>query len=386
MDRSRVLTRLEFKNWRSLRHVPINDLTPITVFIGANSSGKTNILDALRFIRYSIEKGIVEAVFNWGGRRKIRTLGVSPDEAVELQMSFWGKGLSAPITDTIQFKFKDQDVPFMYAHRIAEGETILHDDAFSEVPVSEFKIETKWITDEEIARINRAEEVAGIKNKFYRERLQLLGENFAPPISLPNDLNPVDPYLIEQNARNAAAILNFMQQARPGLYKELQYDLQRLIPHIDTLETERNDREPRFFVREKPLQGEEAATISAGTARILAILTAYYALDMRSPELPGLVVIEEPDTAIHPLLLGKLVDLLRSYTDRDEPRQFILTTHNPELLNYFQPEEVRVVERDEETGETSVDQIPDYIHETWLTEHQLGEGWLSRVFGGIPEE
>jgi AAA15 family ATPase/GTPase len=41
-----MLTRMTFKNWRSLRDVTI-DFTSITLFIGANSSGKTNILGVL---------------------------------------------------------------------------------------------------------------------------------------------------------------------------------------------------------------------------------------------------------------------------------------------------------------------------------------------------
>lgn len=67
-----MLTRLQLKNWRSLRDVS-TDFTPITVFIGANSSGKTNILDALHFMRFAKKNGLREAVFAWQGSPKIRT-------------------------------------------------------------------------------------------------------------------------------------------------------------------------------------------------------------------------------------------------------------------------------------------------------------------------
>jgi len=56
-----MLTQFGFKNWRSLRDVTI-DLSPITVFIGANSSGKTNIVDGLRFHRDSSKNGLVQTV------------------------------------------------------------------------------------------------------------------------------------------------------------------------------------------------------------------------------------------------------------------------------------------------------------------------------------
>lgn len=62
--------------------------------------------------------------------------------------------------------------------------------------------------------------------------------------------------------------------------------------------------------------------------------------DILAPSLPGLVVIEEPDTALNPWLFSKFVDQIRTYVkaDEDRPRQFILTTHNPTLLNVFEPD------------------------------------------------
>src|SRR5258708_24484356 len=86
MTNQPALTRLRFKNWRSLRDVTIDNLTPITVFVGANSSGKTNILDALHFMRSVTERGLRETTFAWGGREKIRTLGV--DSSVEVDLTF----------------------------------------------------------------------------------------------------------------------------------------------------------------------------------------------------------------------------------------------------------------------------------------------------------
>jgi predicted ATP-binding protein involved in virulence len=133
------------------------------------------------------------------------------------------------------------------------------------------------------------------------------------------------------------------------------------------------------------------------------MLTSYYALDLpseqfdpnplpynnRSTELPGLVVIEKPDTAIHPLLLEEFISLLRSYTafPEDHLRQFILTTHNPILLNSLKPEEVRIVERDEH-GFTTVQEPEANVVKTWF-EHEgafnLGDLWTTRLLGGVPE-
>jgi predicted ATPase len=82
-----MLTRLRFRNWRSLRDVTI-ELSPITVFIGANSSGKTNIVDALYFLRDALESNVREAVFVRQGLEKIRTLGADQNAPVEIELSY----------------------------------------------------------------------------------------------------------------------------------------------------------------------------------------------------------------------------------------------------------------------------------------------------------
>ena len=44
------LTYLRIRNYRALRDVEFRDLTPLTVLIGANGSGKSTVLDALAFL------------------------------------------------------------------------------------------------------------------------------------------------------------------------------------------------------------------------------------------------------------------------------------------------------------------------------------------------
>ncbi len=199
-------------------------------------------------------------------------------------------------------------------------------------------------------------------------------------------------------------MLDNMKTQHPDLYQRVEEDALWLLNHLDKLETHHTEHEISLIVRERMHKGLEAPSISAGTARLISILTAIYALDMetiRVPsigeknfegwtlpinEMPGLVVIEEPDTALNPGVLRNFVEQLRYYTRGKYPRQFILTTHNPAFLDYFEPEEVRVVTRDEQ-GYTQVNRIPESVKKIWLDdeEHTLGEVWLTNSFGGLVE-
>ncbi|MEP7285647.1 MAG: AAA family ATPase [Chloroflexota bacterium] len=394
-----MLTRLSFKNWRSLRDVTIDNLTPITVFVGANSSGKTNIIDGLDFLRFAFDEGLLPAVGKWGGQHEIRYRRAQQTEPIEIETKFKEiDGLQGPITETISLAFPVNNPNILLKFRrtlLEDGSSLIYNELYTLPFVQD---SGRRVTEPDLNSLERADAISGVLNTLLKKRIQLISEDFITPI---RGEYFDDPYVINKQGSNVPSMLYYMQQFAPDVFNHFQEDVSQLLSHVSSVTLLQNGQEVELEVAEPALGGKSAPTISAGTRRLISVLAAYYALDlpsptmpqprkpevpdMRSPNAPGLVIVEDADIALHPLLLGNFVDLLRSYTDRKEPRQFILTTHNPQLLNYFQPEEIRVVERDPETGETSVDNVPEYLKETWLPNHRLGEAWTSRLIGGIPE-
>jgi predicted ATPase len=247
-------------------------------------------------------------------------------------------------------------------------------------------------TDElALSALGRTDQYPQIQStfQFITQRWQLLKEGFHSDLGVPRYRSEITPekFLtrVQPFGQNATLLIDSLKRL-DHVFSHFLEDVRSLLSHVSGIEIAQNDTEMEAIVREHMLGGNAAPSISAGTARLITILAAYYALDIFSPELPGLVVIEEPDTAIHPLLLGKLVDLLRGYTERPEPRQFILTTHNPMLLNYFEPEEVRIVERDER-GATTVNPVNKDVADVWKAQdggYNLGSLWTTRLLGGVP--
>ncbi|MBZ0317795.1 MAG: ATP-binding protein [Anaerolineae bacterium] len=391
-----MLTQLRFKNWRSLRDVTIDNLTPLTVFIGANSSGKTNIVDGLRFLRECVDDKPINAIQNRGGASKVYTL---QNDAGPLEIGIIYKLENEEISYQLGLKFGNDFFPDIYENLdeinkrnwlnrpYGSGSTPPATGLTSSLIVDSKKTVLLRANSERLAlRLLWNTSPGAELLEFITERLQILDEGFKPTMS--NQLGQYgDIQSIAPNADNLPMVINFIRVLSPEIYNELDGDLNFLMKHVERLQVERNEREIRLFIKEANQPSNEAPTISAGTARIVAMLTAYYALNIGPlSQMPGLVVIEEPDTAMNPGLLQRFVDLLRRYV-REGNRQFILTTHNPSLLNYFQPEEVRVVSRDE-NGDTTVQPVPSHIRDIWLTddaEYGLGEVWTTNVFGGLPK-
>lgn len=385
-----MLKKLRFQNWRSLQNVTIEDLTPITVLIGANSSGKTNIVDAMDFRRAIIQKGIVQTVLELG-YTKIQTDARREDGIVELEFTYDVKELSRKtITQTLLLEFEKRDVPFKSGLKLFEGNKELHNEPLRELPLRDV-IQPVDIFNGETFELSLT--FSSYLSDLILKRWQILGDSFVPPLELSNR-DGGSPYVIEPDARNLLLMLRFMDQSYRELYGNLQNDLRFILSHFAEFDVWRwrEDDDLRLLVREAV--GRTAPTVSTGTARLIAILTAMYALDIPqdrssgtgilSAKDPGLLVIEEPDTALNPGILRNFVQLLRDFVTGENPRQVILTTHNPRFLDYFEPEEVRVVERDQQ-GYTTVKKLPEHIRELWLDDHTLGEVWMTRSLGGLPE-
>ena len=88
--------------------------------------------------------------------------------------------------------------------------------------------------------------------------------------------------------------------------------------------------------------------LSAGTWRILQLLT-YLVFDKNS-----CMLLEQPEDSIHPGLLAKVVDILRTYSGRT---QLICTTHSPRVMNLVGPAGIRLVTAT--NGSTTVDALSD---------------------------
>lgn len=373
-----MLTRLRFKNWRSLRDVEIADLTPITVFIGANASGKTNIIDGMSFIR-SLFADVFQTVWD---QRRYRALGSDGTDPVECEFSWKYDERELTFGTRIRFLSGTRAPEFAWLLEKDGVKIIDEKSVLASLTDAPFSFSARGISLKEFDEYARLKDAT---DAFARTRWVFLSEGFMPRLAVTvNDYGAI--YPMERTASNFVFVLQYMKEVMPDLYAEYLSDLRWMLSHVDQLDlVVREEQDTRVAFRETYYPNAEAPTVSAGTARLAAILAAYYSFDFVTPELPGVLIIEEPDTGLNPGLLKRFVEQLRQYTQRtDRPRQFILTTHNPAFLDYFQPEEVRVVSRDD-TGETHVDTVPDSIKEIWLDEYGLGEVWKTRAFGGLPE-
>lgn len=115
-----------------------------------------------------------------------------------------------------------------------------------------------------------------------------------------------------------------------------------------------------------------AHELSDGMLRFLWLVTI-----LHSPELPALLMLDEPETSLHPDLLRLLVDLLREASQRS---QIIVATQSESLVRFLRPEEVLILDVQEEG--VSLRRADELGLDAWLQEYSLEELWRQNRLGG----
>jgi predicted ATPase len=91
------------------------------------------------------------------------------------------------------------------------------------------------------------------------------------------------------------------------------------------------------------------------------------------------ILIDEPELGLHPSAICTIASLIH---DASYNAQVIIATQSPTLLDYFEPENVIVVDW-EKDGSHFTRQSPASL-EDWLKDYSLSELWEKNVIGGGP--
>lgn len=383
------LKRVRIRGYKSIEFCDV-ELSPLTVFVGRNASGKSNFLDALAFLVDLMEVRATKAVNDRGGweaircrTSKLKLIEFEVHSAFTSRQSTW----SAEYSFALEFDKKqvcvrqeklnlvDREQKRKCGFQVTRGEIEWEGLEF-------FEDDSLWTTRDDLVRSageGKFPDPRSSARQYYgrqadklmlsvlepqpfldlSERLRTSNvHNFHPSairLHQPSSGSPI----LAKDGNNLARAIEGLEDIEPETIIRLGAYLTAMVPEIDAFKAvKRGDfKTVRFWLRTE--QGQkapqfDASSMSDGTLRILAALVAAFQIVLPNNH-PGFVAIEEPETALHPAAMRALVDALSEATTRT---QILLSTHSAELLDNptIRPENVRVVEmRDGKTLITPVD-------------------------------
>jgi predicted ATPase len=184
------------------------------------------------------------------------------------------------------------------------------------------------------------------------------------PATLPGadgaDLVPYLYYLRESNKDRFDAVTDSLKAAFPG-FEALNF------PPVAAGMLAMTWKDRDFH---KPIYMHE---LSEGTLRFLWLVSL-----LQSPNLSTITMIDEPEVSLHPELLSLLADFMREASKRT---QLIVATHSDRFIRFLKPEEVVVMDINEEACATAT--WADSLDlDQWLADYSLDEVWRMGRMGG----
>jgi predicted ATPase len=386
------ITRIRARNFRSLGDINL-PLANFNVLIGPNGSGKTNVLNTLRFLATTFRFDLAEAVAEWKGfghiqRQELRPGRVdlvvegtvtpySHEGALDVYELFLTRRPNGGVTRAENFTFKRTQGQ---GRRITvRGTTVSIDD------------EGRGGRKHELA----SSQTTGLATlpKFSDEEGGQGIRDFAALLSAIRVLEPDvvaarlpsrernEPLL--PDASNLADALRRLQRLDPDAFQALEFDLRRCLPGLQRIEIVPVGGAARASAVQLVEAGLsvpiDLADASFGTVRLLALLCA-----LHEPSPPPFTAIEEVDHGLHPYALDILVDRLRAASERT---QILAATHSPTFVNRLRPDEIIVCSRDARTGESIIPSLSPSRIEAALEASNMraGELWFAGVLGGVPD-
>jgi predicted ATPase len=182
-----------------------------------------------------------------------------------------------------------------------------------------------------------------------------------------------------QDASNIASFLLDLRDDEPGSYELIRDTIRLIAPFFDDFLLRPKTKGPNELVRlewrqkgsDFPFQPYQ---LSDGTIRFVCLATA-----LLQPEPPAAIVIDEPELGLHPYAISILADMIKSASERT---QVIVSTQSPTLLDYFEPEDVIVVNR--KNGRSTFERLDAANLSEWLDDYSVGELWQKNVVRGGP--
>jgi predicted ATPase len=359
------LDRIELQGFKSIRSMDLS-LGSLNLLIGANGSGKSNLVSLFGLLNQVVERRLQVSVAKVAGAGTLLHHGPKTTQSILIKLYFGRNSYEARLEyaqgDTLFFGeeycfFQGPGYSTPYAVTLGAGhkESGLVDQVKKDpgrVASSVLAALQSW----KVHHFHDTSPTAAVKQK-----------------------GPIDDNLVlRPDAANLAAFLFRLAATDPGAYRRIVVAIQQVAPFFDDFQLRPDPLRPDTIQLEWRERNSDAYfnahALSDGTLRFICLATL-----LLQPSLPSLILVDEPELGLHPYAVTQLAALLKSAASTS---QLLVATQSVTLTNQFEPDDIVVVDRKD--GQSTFRRVGADEVAAWTDEYSLGELWEKNLLGGRP--
>lgn len=363
-----MIENVIIKNFKSIRDLEL-PLTNLNVLIGSNGVGKSNFISF-----FEMAKAIFEQRF---GSYTLDKGGID-------NLLYRGRKISKEIYGLMDFKNTNA---FFFTLKPAQSNKGYIDntgDFFNKRGESTKDYLGQWhrtFWDSAVEESNLMGKMYGrayYLNSYLRSFTVYHFHDTSSSSPMRGQCEINDNSFLRDNGSNLAAYLYMLKQTDEKAFRLIEGTIHSIAPYFK-----------RFNLRPDPvtpskisLEWEEVNSdmylngysFSDGTIRFIALATL-----LLQSKLPEVIIIDEPELGLHPAAINKLAALIKRAS---KSSQIILSTQSTNLVNCFEPENIIVVDREDE--QTVFKRLNSADLFVWMDEYNysISDMWETNLIGG----
>ncbi len=345
-----IISKIELKNWRNFESASV-DLAERVFVVGPNAAGKSNFLDAFKFLRdIALPRGgLQEALNQRGGIPKLRCLSARKETDIGIAVELKSQGEE-------KFRWK-YSIGIKLEQRGARESYLTHENVWRDGESEPFltrpndgdKADPKRRTQTYLEQVSANEEFREIAEFFQQfQYLHLVPQLIKYPEAFRGKKLSGDPFGMDF-LESVAKATTKVRQSRLG---KIERALKSVVPQFGELIYRPDDVTgvPHLQVKFHHWRGipsnQQEDQFSDGTLRLIGLLWSLLAGD-------SLLLLEEPELSLHTGIVRQLAPLIhRLQKTKSGKRQVIISTHSEALLRHrsIEPSEVLVLEPSDDSS------------------------------------
>jgi len=370
-----TLNNLTIRGFKSIKELDNFELKNLNVFVGANGAGKSNLLSFFKMLNMMMDDNLDSYIYKNGGISDIlyntrkTTEKMSFSVGLDKQNSYEfviepTAGIGAVLA---RESHMDHRLGVSFALRpLGNNLSGLVKVAKKKELESDFDVWCKVVYDT----------ITSWKTYHFHDT--------SPEAPMRHERIIQDHKTLHSDASNIAPFLLDLRENHSAEYQDILNTCQIVMPFLkDFLLDKASYRDGvetkiRLSWQTKtsnmPMQPYH---LSDGSIRFICLAAA-----LLQPELPSMLIIDEPELGLHPEAIHILGEMINSASKRT---QVIIATQSPLLLDQFDIEDIVVVNR--KNDQSVFERLNRNDFNVWLEDYSVGELWEKNVIqGGIRYE
>lgn len=378
-------------------------IIPSAVIYGANASGKSNIIMSLAVMRDIVISGTLEAnipnmnnleLYPFAYNDSENPIGFSIDfvykgkrivYGFEVLLSTFRKGIRKIASESLAVVDKSEQETLIYSRdekviHINKEKKALSLIAFDEKLLREFEKKINDNIDDAELFLSRAfkstisNELADLVLDFFKEKLVVVSDFTLKKTNLTFSLEEKP----EKDFFAWNKILDgFVRNADFG-----PQNIKFMSNKSENKESTNMELVSIYHYNDQNIVIPAELMESRGTLKLVDFAIPFEKLFKSG----GVFILDEFDSAIHPELIKGILALFNDSEINKAGAQLIFTTHNPIYLNYkiFRRDQIRFVEKDQDTYESVIYSLADFGSEEVRNDHNFLINYFKGNYGALP--